>query len=71
MTATRAEIFNTWIAADLAWQRELVAVFGEKHAADMRYSRLGQGAPGTNLRTCYDAFDKARTAFVAEQEKAA
>lgn len=39
---------------DNEWSAELCKVFG-KRAGDVRYTREGQGEPGSTLRAAYDA----------------
>ena len=39
-TMTRTEVYQAWIAADAAWQEELVRRFGD-YAEDARYDWRG------------------------------
>jgi len=48
-------------AADEAWSRLLQAQFG-KAAGDVRYTKRGEGEPGSALRQAHDAFHAARKA---------
>jgi hypothetical protein len=53
--ATYKQICDEAIAADDAWQAELVRLFG-KQAGDKRYTNEGKGEPGSELRRLHDAF---------------
>lgn len=50
------------LRTDNAWQVELIAAFG-KNAGDVRYTRAGQGSPGTPLNAAYLARTKAQEAW--------
>lgn len=50
--------------ADDAWGDELRRVFG-KRSAEARYTSLGIGAEGSNLRRLYEARQAARAAWHA------
>lgn len=58
-------VHQALFAADDAWQEELVKQFG-RNAGDVRYTKAGNGAPGTKLRALYDAYTAARTAWYVE-----
>lgn len=51
-------------AADDAWGDELRRVFG-KRSAEARYTNLGKGAEGTEVRRLFEVRDRARTAWLA------
>jgi hypothetical protein len=53
--------------ADQEWGKELQRQFG-KEAGDARYTKRGQGQPGTALRTAYDARETARQRLEAERQ---
>lgn len=46
--------YYTALAADEAWSKELRRLFG-KRAGDVRYTKQGEGAPGSELRRLHDA----------------
>jgi hypothetical protein len=48
--------------ADDAWGEELRRVFGNR-SAEARYSSLGRGEEGSELRRLHDARDAARAAW--------
>lgn len=50
-----AELFKEWLAIDAAWSGELHRAFG-KRAGDVRYTKEGEGLPGTKLNDAYLAF---------------
>jgi hypothetical protein len=54
-------------AADHAWSEALQAEFG-KHAGDVRYTKAGQGDPGSELRRLYEARMAAQKAWHDESE---
>ncbi len=47
-------LYAAAIAADDAWSAELRRQFG-KRAGDVRYTKVGKGEPGTELRRLHDA----------------
>ncbi|MCJ2131588.1 hypothetical protein [Methylobacterium sp. E-045] len=53
-TTALPSIASRFHAADAAWQAGLVAEFG-RSASEARYSDVGQGEPGTELRRLYVA----------------
>lgn len=59
---THAETTRAFTAADHAWSRELRSLFG-KEAGDVRYTKIGRGAEGSELRRLHDARDAARVAW--------
>jgi hypothetical protein len=50
------------LAADDVWSIELQKVFG-RHAGDARYTKAGQGRPGSTLNEAYRAWALARDAW--------
>jgi len=50
-------------AADKAWMREVIAVFGERFAGIARFQERANGEPGTRLRELYDDYVAARDAY--------
>lgn len=62
-TATAA--WNTWIAADHAWHDAIAASYPGQRAGDLRYTAIGKGKPGTELRAAHDAFMAAGDAWNA------
>lgn len=47
------------IAADNAWMAELVRLYGPSHASHIRYTKRGQGEPGSTLNALYlDFYNK-------------
>lgn len=61
---TKQEAFQAFVAADKAWSAELRKAFG-KNAGDIRYTKQGEGSPGTPLNDAYLAFKKAGDAWRA------
>jgi hypothetical protein len=47
--------YHAAIAADAAWSAELLRRFG-KRAGDVRYTKQGEGEPGSTLRRLYVAW---------------
>lgn len=47
-------LYAVALAADQAWGDELRRLFG-KNAGDIRYTKRGQGEPGSELRRLHDA----------------
>jgi hypothetical protein len=54
-------------AADKAWMAEVAAVFGEREAGLARFQDRANGEPGTRLRALYDAYVKARDAYMSDR----
>lgn len=64
--------YDAWQAADDAWHQQLVTEFG-RDAGTIRYTEVGRGREGTELRRRYTAFCEAREAYHAariEMERA-
>jgi hypothetical protein len=59
------ELHRAAQATDDAWQEALQAAFG-KRAGDVRYTKAGQGEPGSELRRLYDARTAAQEAWHAD-----
>ena len=53
------------LQTDNEWSAELCKVFG-KHAGDARYTRQGEGVPGSALRAAYEARQAAQEAWHTE-----
>lgn len=56
--------YKAALAADNRWSLELRRLFG-KRAGDVRYTKQGQGEPGTELNDAYLAFQVASEAHRA------
>lgn len=56
---TKQEAYKRYEAADAAWSAELRLAFG-KNAGDVRYTKQGEGEPGTPLNDAYLAYREAR-----------
>ncbi len=54
--------FDALVAADKEWDARLIEAFGD-HADFRRYTKEGQGFPGTPLRVAYDAKVEAVRAY--------
>jgi hypothetical protein len=64
MSDTNKEpLYRTAIAADRAWSSELTRLFGSR-AGDTRYTKRGEGEPGSELRRRYEAFKTANDAWL-------
>lgn len=50
-------LFQAFGSADARWSRELKRLFG-KDAGDVRYSKRGEGSPGTELNAAYLEFER-------------
>jgi len=55
---TKREAYDAAIAADSAWQAELVKTFG-RQACNARYEKRGRGEPGSELARAHDAWMRA------------
>lgn len=53
-----AKAYHAACAADVAWQAELSATYGNR-ACDVRYTAEGRGEEGTALRSLYNDFVRA------------
>ena len=49
------EAYRQFLDADRAWSAELRRLFG-KRSGDVRYTKQGEGAPGSDLNAAYTAF---------------
>lgn len=52
-------------AADKAWMREVVSVFGARDAGLARLQDRANGEPGSRLRELYDLYVTTRDAFLS------
>lgn len=64
LARVKAELGDRALTADDAWSAELSRAF-KGAAGDIRYTKQGEGEPGTDLRRAYDAFKAARDAWVS------
>jgi hypothetical protein len=62
--ATYKQMYQEALAADDAWQAELVRQFG-KQAGNKRYTKEGKGEPGSELRRLHDTFRECNDAWHA------
>ena len=58
---TKIEAYRAAIAADDAYSAELRRLFG-KRAGDVRYTKAGEGEPGSDLNRLYLAWTEANRA---------
>ncbi len=56
MPATMS-LYSAAITADRRWSAELSRLFG-KQAGDVRYTKRGEGEPGTELNAAYREFTR-------------
>lgn len=54
---TKHEAYNAALAADHRWSELLRRYFG-KRAGDVRYTKQGEGQPGSDLHEAWQAFRK-------------
>jgi hypothetical protein len=62
----KLELLRSSTAADKAWMAEVAALFGERDAGLARFQDRANGEPGTRLRELYNAYVKARDAYLSE-----
>ena len=55
--------YDEFKAADHEWSAELKRLFG-RNAGDVRYTKQGEGEPGTTLNACYLRFRRANDAWL-------
>ena len=63
---SKLHLLKSSTAADKAWMAEVAAVFGERDSNLARFQERANGEPGTRLRTLYDAYVRARDAYLSE-----
>jgi hypothetical protein len=62
---SRLRLFHDANAADEIWMAEIVRMFGARDAGRVRVQGLGEGEPGSHLRTLYERCAAARSAYRA------
>jgi hypothetical protein len=62
---SKLRLLQAAATAEKAWMVEVEALFGARNASYARFQDRANGEPGTQLRALYEAYAKARDAYVS------
>jgi hypothetical protein len=61
-----SDLYHAAVLADQVWHNAIVQAFPREWPGNVRYTKRGEGEPGTPLRAAFESWKLARDAWRAE-----